>query len=176
MDTDLATLPIFKAKVKTRDIALFCRQFAIMLESGITIGGTLDIIRRQVENPTLKEIVQKVYEDVQKGRSLSEAMGDHPEFPPLLISMMESGEVSGSLDNVMTQMAEHYEKNLDVQRKVKSALTYPAITVSLIMVLLIVLIAFVIPNFLNMYASVNLALPWPTRVLMVVTSLLGNTF
>lgn len=175
-DTDLATLPIFKAKVKTRDIALFCRQFAIMLESGITIGGTLDIIRRQVENPTLKEIVQKVYEDVQKGRSLSEAMGDHPEFPPLLISMMESGEVSGSLDNVMTQMAEHYEKNLDVQRKVKSALTYPAITVSLIMVLLIVLIAFVIPNFLNMYASVNLALPWPTRVLMVVTEFTRKYF
>jgi len=176
LDTDLSKLPIFKSKVKTRDIALFCRQFAIMLESGITIGATLDIVRRQIENPTLKEIVQKVYEDVQKGRSLSEAMGDHPEFPPLLVSMIESGEVSGSLDEVMVQMAGHYEKNLDVQRKVKSALTYPAITVTLILILMVVLIAFVIPNFLSMYASENLELPWVTRALMSITEFTRDNF
>jgi len=168
-NTDLNQLPLFKPKVKTQDIAIFCRQFAVMLESGISIGGTLDILRKQTSNPSFREIIQNVHEEVQKGRSLSEALREHKEFPLILINMVEAGEVSGNLDSSMNQMAIHFEKEMKMQRQIKKAMTYPIIVMVLMVVVVTGMIVFVVPRFVGMFQDADAELPGVTLALMAVS-------
>lgn len=108
--TDLSKLSLFN-KVKIKDIAIFARQFYAMLNAGVTIIQCLDILRIQTEKPYFREVIEKVYESVQKGSTLSEAIKEHQKvFPELFISMVEAGEASGNLDVIMDRMAAHYEK------------------------------------------------------------------
>ncbi|WP_058485232.1 type II secretion system F family protein [Defluviitalea phaphyphila] len=169
-NTDLEQLPIFKPKVKIKDIAIFCRQFAVMIESGISIGGALDILRKQIQNRSLKEIIQKVYEEVQKGRSLSEAMKEYKEFPSILINMIEAGEVSGNLDFSMKQMAEHFEKQVKIQSQVKKAMTYPVIVMTLMVAVVIGLIVFVVPRYISMFQDAEAQLPGITLALIDISN------
>ncbi|QUH26662.1 type II secretion system F family protein [Serpentinicella alkaliphila] len=155
------------SKVKTKDIAVFCRQFYTMLNSGITIIQCLDILRQQVENKKLKKAVGEVYEDVQKGLTFSEALKKHPVvFPQLMTYMVAAGEVSGSLDIVMDRLSTHYEKENKIQNKVKGAMIYPIILSLVSAVTVIFLLTFVMPTFLSMFQSSGVALPLPTRMLL----------
>ncbi len=171
-NSDISQLSIFKPRVQKQDLAIFCRQFSVVIEAGISIGAALDIMRKQIENPTLRETVGKIYEEVQKGRNLSECMREHKDFPPILINMIEAGEVSGTLDKVMNQMALKFEKEMKTQRKIKGAMTMPVITLVLMVVVVVGMLLFVIPNFVGMFKEAGAELPMPTKVVLAISDFL----
>jgi len=157
-------------KVKVRDLALFCRQFATTLRSGITVVDSISILRKQTTSKKLSQVLDMVYDEILKGNSLSASMAKEPKvFPFLLINMIETGEVSGNLDNVMEDMADHFEKEYRLGQKVKGALTYP-IVVSIVAVLMVaLLLTFVMPTFVSMFDSFGAELPGPTKLLMGIS-------
>lgn len=174
-DTREKSLNIFTNRVKKKDLAVFCRQFYTMLNAGISIVKCLDILEKQVENKMLKKATGRVYEDVQKGFTLSEAMKKNVEvFPPLLINMVEAGEVSGNLDVIMERMSIHYEKENKIENKVKSALVYPVVLSIVAIGVVIFLLTFVMPTFIGMFESSGVALPAPTRLLLNISYGLQN--
>lgn len=165
----------FKPKVKTKDIAVFCRQFHAMLKAGINLVTCLDIMRTQLTNKTLKEAVGEMYEDIQKGLNLSAAMMKHSDvFPSLLISMIEAGEVSGNLDEMMERMAEFYEKESSLERKIKGAMVYPIILMVVTVVVVIFLITNVMPTFITVFEDSDTPLPAPTQLLLKLSNSLTS--
>ena len=115
-------------RIRIKDIAIFCRQFYTMLNSGISIIQCLDILAQQFDNKKLRAIIGEVYELVQKGMSLSDSMRQYRlVFPELLINMVEAGEASGNLDTILGRMADHYEKDTKLRRKITGAMVYPII-------------------------------------------------
>ena len=157
-------------KIKVKDLAVFCRQFATTLRSGIPVVDSLEILHKQTENKKFAQVIGDVYEIIQKGHSLSEAMGAHPNvFPMLLINMVETGEISGTLDSIMERMAVHFEKENRINQKLKSSMTYP-IVVSIVAVLVVIfLLTFVMPTFIGMFDSMGAELPLLTRILMGIS-------
>lgn len=166
-----AQIDIFSKKVKKKDLAVFCRQFYTMLDAGISIVKCLEILEKQSENKNLVKALGALYEDVQKGFTLSEGMKKHGKiFPSLLVNMVEAGEVSGNLDTIMERMAVHYEKESKLENKIKSALIYPiALAVVSIAVVIFLLVA-VMPTFIGMFESSGTALPGPTQVLLNISN------
>ncbi len=166
-ERELKNNRLFSSSVKKKDLAVFCRQFHTMLDSGISIIDCLDILEKQTENKTLKNETGQVYEEVQKGMTLSNAMKKGEKaFPTLLVNMVEAGEVSGTLDNIMERMAVHYEKENNIENKVKTAFVYPIILIILSIVVVIFLLTVVMPTFISMFESSGSTLPGPTRVLL----------
>ncbi|HHY82514.1 MAG TPA: type II secretion system F family protein [Clostridiales bacterium] len=154
-------------KVKTKDIAVFARQFYAMLHAGVTIIQCLDILRQQTEKPRFKAVIDKVFESVQKGSTLSEAMKEHRDvFPELFINMVEAGETSGNLDSIMDRMAVHYEKETKIQNKIRSAMTYPIILAVVSVTVVIFMLVAILPTFLSMFEGSGVPLPGPTRFLL----------
>lgn len=165
----------FSKKVTKKDIAVFCRQFYTMINAGISIINCLDILEKQTENKTLKKSTYNVYEDVQKGMTLSEAMEKHKKvFPPLLINMVEAGEVSGNLDVLMERMAIHYEKENNIENKVKNALVYPIVLSIVAIAVVIFLLTVVMPTFISMFETSGSILPTPTRALLAISNWLSE--
>ena len=160
----------FKTKVRSRDISVFCRQFYAMLNSGVNILTSLDILRMQIENKKLRAVISECYEDVQKGYSLSGAMKRHPDdFPELLINMVEAGEASGTLDTVMMRMSDHYEKEYKLNNKIKNAMVYPIVLLVVAFSVVFFLVTFVMPTFISMFTASGVELPLPTRILLAVS-------
>ncbi len=156
-----------KLKYKTKDLAIFCRQFSAMLSSGIGVIKCLDILYSQCDNPAQKLILKKVYESVQRGQSFSASLkSQSPAFPEFLINMVEAGESSGTLDGVMERAAANFEKTLKTGNKVKSAMMYPIILGILTVVVVIILMVAVLPVFAQMFEAAGTTLPLPTRMLM----------
>lgn len=171
---DVKSLSLFN-KVKTKDIAVFCRQFHAMLNAGVTIITCLDTLRQQIENKKLRSSVSDVYELVQKGMTLSESMGKHQEvFPELLVNMVAAGEASGNLDTIMDRMAVHYEKENRINNKVRGAMIYPMMLCGMAVVIIIFLLTFVFPRFIGMFQDSGVALPGPTRMVMGISSFVGR--
>lgn len=165
--TDISQISLFKKKVKLVDLVQFCRQFAIMLEAGISLAGALDVIREQTVNPTLKECLGDMYGDIQKGLSLSTALANFPHiFPPILLSMVEAGEVSGQLDRVFTKLADQFEKDYKQQQKIKGAMVYPIIVLVIAVIVVAVLVTVVIPQFGNALTGMNVELPKLTQIML----------
>ncbi len=160
-------------KVKTKDIAVFCRQFHAMLNAGVTIISCLDILRKQTENKKLKSVLNEVYEEVQTGSTFSDSLKKYDNiFPELLIYMVEAGEVSGTLDIIMERMAIHYEKENKIQSKVQGAMVYPIILSMVSVIIVIFLLTFVMPTFLSMFQGSGVELPLPTRVLLSISEII----
>ncbi len=158
---------IGQKKVKNRELIIFCRQFAATLDAGISIIESLDILRLQAENKILKEALDDIYNEVQKGITLSNAMKAHPRaFPQMLVNMVAAGEFSGALSDILHRMTEHFEKEDRIQSKIKSATIYPKILSFVTFVVVTVLIVFVLPNFGRMFADMGAELPLMTQVLM----------
>lgn len=173
--TDVSQLSIFKKKVKIKDLAIFCRQFAIVLEAGVPIAGAMDVLREQAQNPTLKEVLTDVYDNIQKGISLSESMKQHLEvFPEMLVNMVEAGEVSGQLDIVFKRLADNYEKEHKLNHKIKSALTYPVILVAVAVIVIAVLMIFVVPTFAGVLTGMGSELPLFTKILIGISNYFKN--
>lgn len=165
----------FMKKVKIKDIAIFCAQFYTMLNAGVTIIRTLEILKDQTQNNTLKKIIKQIHEDVQMGRTFSEALKRHEGiFPELLINMVEAGEISGTLDVVMDRMANHYEKENKILNKVKSAMTYPVVLAIVSFLVVFFLMVFVVPMFVNLFNHTGAALPLPTVILVSVSRFIST--
>ncbi len=156
-DIDLA---IFKKKVKVRDLSIFCRQFVSMHRAGVTILESLRMLVEQTENDTLREAAQEAYLGVQKGEPLAQSMAKSPKvFPKLLIHMVTAGEASGSLDIAFERMAEQFEKSAKLQSLIKKAMIYPIVVAIVAVVVVIVMLTYVVPNFMGMFADMEIDMP-----------------
>jgi type IV pilus assembly protein PilC len=162
-----------KARVKTRDIVIFTRQFATMINAGLPLVQSLTILSEQTENKTLKEVTKAVVHDVEAGNTLADAFSKHPKaFSGLYVNMVAAGEAGGILDTILIRLATFLEKSDALIRKVKGAMIYPAVIFSVAIIAISVLLIFVIPTFQSMFASVNMELPLPTRVVIGMSQVL----
>jgi type IV pilus assembly protein PilC len=170
-------IELFKTKVKKKDLALFCRQFYTMISAGLGIVPCLEILVAQTRNKTFKNAIADAYEEVQKGKTLSQAMKEHTSvFPTILVSMVEAGEVSGNLDTVMLRMAEHFEKENKLENKVKSAMVYPAVLAVVSVVVVVFMLVFIMPTFIGMFESSGVELPGLTKVLLNISNSLKSYY
>jgi type IV pilus assembly protein PilC len=161
--------------VATRDIVIFTRQFATMINAGLPLVQSLDILAKQTENPALAEVTRQVVYDVESGHTLADAFSKHPKaFTDLYVNMVAAGEAGGILDTILLRLATFLEKNDALMRKVKGAMVYPGVIFTVAAVAVAVLLIFVIPTFQAMFASVNLELPLPTRIVIGASQLLIN--
>jgi type IV pilus assembly protein PilC len=174
----IAEDPVQKAKrgkVKMRDIVIFTRQFATMISAGLPLVQALDILAKQTENKTLVSIVRQVLFDVESGNTVADALGKHPRaFSSLYVNMVAAGEAGGVLDTILNRLATFLEKTEALIRKVKGAMIYPSVILLVAIGAVIIMLLFVIPTFENMFASVNLTLPLPTRIVIGLSKLLQN--
>lgn len=163
-----------KGKVKLKDLAIFTRQFATMLGSGLPILRCLSILSEQTQSDRLRDLLIEVRDQVEQGDSLSEAFAKHEEFPPIMVSMVRAGEVGGFLDTTMLQIAESLEADVKLRGKIKAALTYP-IAVGVIAVLITIgMLIFIVPVFDTLFTELGGALPLPTQILVNASNLLKN--
>lgn len=174
----LGVFKIFRRKkVKLDDLVVFSRQLATMIDAGIPLVGALDILEDQVENPAFKEVLSKARDSVETGSSLSEALAKHPGvFSELFVNMTRAGETSGMLDEILDRLALYLEKTSNLQRKVKSALVYPAAVTTMALAITIFLLVKVIPMFSDIYAGFGATLPLPTRIVIILSNLLQKYF
>jgi len=169
--TDISTIGLFKKRVKTKDLAVFCRQFAIILQAGVPIATCLDVLKQQTTNKTLKECLNDIYDDIQKGIALSNSMKKHDNiFPELMICMVEAGEVSGQLDIVFERLAKQYENQNAINSKIRSSLTYPAIVAVIAVAVIVILMIFVVPKFVEILNDFNTELPIFTKILIAISN------
>jgi len=160
-----------KGRVKIKDLAIFSRQFATMLSSGLPILRALSILSEQTESVRLQEILLEIKSEVEKGSSLSEAMSKRKEFPALMVSMTRAGEVGGFLDTTMVEVADSLEADVRLRGKIKSALTYPIAVAVIALVITIGMLIFVVPIFSDLFASFGGSLPAPTQFLVNLSNL-----
>jgi type IV pilus assembly protein PilC len=168
-----------KAKQKTggaipmRDVVIFTRQFSTMINSGLPLVQALDILSKQTENKALAAVTRQVVFDVESGHTVADALAKHPKaFSDLYVNMVAAGEAGGILDTILMRLATFMEKNDALVRKVKGAMIYPGVIFSVAAIAVSVLLIFVIPVFQSMFASVNLALPLPTRIVIGLSQFL----
>lgn len=170
---DLNQLALFQPRVKVKDLAIFCKQLHTMLAAGMPLITALDVLASQSENKTLSVTTKEIGIMVQKGDVLSTAMKKYPKvFPKLLTNMVESGELTGNLDQVLLKMSEHYTKENKINSKIKSAMMYPLILSLLATGVVIFLLVFIMPTFLEMFQSSDVPLPTPTKVLLGISDAL----
>lgn len=159
-------------KFTTKELAFNCRQMAAMLTSGLTLVKALDILCREQEKEVCKQIWRDIYENVQKGESFSASLEMHSgSFPPFLISMVSAGESSGSLDQIMQRMSDHYAKENKMHNTIKSAMMYPIILVILCVAVVIGLFTFIMPTFAGLFTDES-QMPALTRVMMGISDFL----
>lgn len=157
-------------KVKLKDLALMARQFATMINSGLSLLRSLSILAEQTESKGLKETLVQVRNDVETGQSLSSALSKHPTvFPPIMINMIRAGEVGGFLDKVLLQLAESFEADVKLRAKIKSAMTYPVVVFVIAILAVVGMLLFIVPIFANMFADLGGELPAPTKVLVFLS-------
>src|SRR6478752_4752130 len=160
-----------KKKVKLKELAVFSRQFATMVNSGLPILRALSILSDQTDNAELARVLGIVRTDVEQGASLSGAMVKHPKvFNDLFVAMVKSGETGGSLDDVLLRLADMIENDVKLRGQIKSAMTYPVAVVALVTLIMSAMLLFVVPQFQSIYAGLGGSLPLPTRVLLFVSN------
>ena len=158
-------------KIKIKELAIFCRQFATMSSAGIPLLQCLNILTHQTEDKNLREILQNVVLEIEKGKSLSEAFKKHEKnFPDLFVNMLTAGEMSGTIDQSLSRLAFHFEKDHELREKIRSAMTYPIFVGGMAFLAMIFLIVFVVPIFVDIFNSVGAALPLPTRIVIGISS------
>ncbi len=167
MQRELKIPGLGRKKVKLKDLAIFSRQFATMISSGLSLLRALNILVEQTDNKELARVLGDVRNDIETGSSLSAALGKHPDaFPPLFVNMTKAGEVGGFLDMVLLQIAENYEAEVKLRGKVKAAMTYPVVVFIIAIIAVIAMLLFIVPVFVGLFADFNAQLPLPTRILV----------
>jgi type IV pilus assembly protein PilC len=160
----------FGSKVKQRSIAIFTRQLATMIDAGLPLVQSLEILSSQQENKTFKNILRGIREDVEGGSTFAGALKKHPAtFNDLYTNLVVAGEEGGILDNILTRLANYIEKAEALKKKVKSAMVYPTVIVSVAVIVVIILMIFVIPVFESMFKSAGQTLPLPTMIVVVIS-------
>ncbi|HHD2790833.1 type II secretion system F family protein [Clostridium perfringens] len=165
----------FNSKVKLKDIAVFCRQFYVMLDSGLSIGKALNILIEQCEKPKLREALIGVNGELKRGETLASSMRKRKDvFPNLLTSMIDAGERSGNLDIILKRMAEYYEKETKIRGKIKSAMIYPIVLGVVAIIAITFILTFVMPTFVQMFEENNVDLPMATKMVLGTSKMLGK--
>jgi type IV pilus assembly protein PilC len=160
-------IPGFGPKVKGKDVVIFTRQFATMIDSGLPIVQALDILSRQHENKAFKKVLGGTKEVVETGGTLADGMRKFPEaFDDLYVNMVEAGENGGILDIILERLSVHMEKAMKLKREVKTAMIYPAVVIGAAILVTSVLLLFVIPTFAELFADFGSALPLPTQIVI----------
>ena len=154
-------------RVKAKHLALFCRQFAVMIQSGMPMVRTLAALTEQIEHPEFQRVLPIVREDIESGSSLSVSLSKFPTvFPPLRVGMVSAGEASGSLSLTLQRVADNYDKEARLRAKVISAMTYPVIVFIMAIVMVIFMLLFIVPTFAATFSNLGGELPLPTRMLV----------
>jgi type IV pilus assembly protein PilC len=154
-------------RVKLKDLAVFSRQFATMINSGLSLLRSLTILGEQTGNRRLAEVITQVGAEVERGTSLSAALAKHPKiFNRLYVSMVRAGEIGGFLDQVLVKVAETFEKEVELRGKVRSAMTYPVVVFTMVLLIVAAMLIFIVPTFESLYQSLGGTLPLPTRMLI----------
>jgi type IV pilus assembly protein PilC len=162
-------------RVPTRDIVIFTRQFATMINAGLPLVQSLDILARQSDNKSLQAVTRQVLYDVESGHTLADALDKHRNaFSQLYVNMVAAGEAGGILDTILLRLATFLEKNDAIVRKVKGAMIYPAVIFSVAGIAVVVLLLFVIPVFQQMFAEAGIPLPVPTRFVIFLSQILQS--
>jgi len=165
----------FLKKIKLRDLTIFYRQFATMVNAGLTLVSSLDILIEQVENKALSESIKLVKSDVEAGSTLADAMAKQPLiFTELNISMIRAGEIGGVLDEILNKMADLMEKEFALQQKIKSAMAYPSFVGGAGVLMAIFMLTFILPQFVGVFAQFGGELPALTNMLVVATKLFSK--
>ncbi len=165
----------FGAGISTRDVVIFTRQFATMINSGLPLVQALDILAEQTDNKALKDVTRAVVYDVESGQTLADALRKHPKaFSDLYVNMVAAGEAGGILDTILLRLATFMEKNDALVRRVKGAMIYPAVIFSVMAIAVVIMLLFVIPVFQNMFSSLGGQLPLPTRIVIALSDFLKH--
>lgn len=160
----------FGTSVKTKDVTIFARQFATMINAGLSLTKCLSILGAQSDSKELREIISQLGKDVEAGQSLSEAMVKHTKvFPPIFYNMVRAGETGGVLDEVLLRVADLFEADAALKARIKSAMTYPIAMGALVMIVLVAMMVFVVPTFQKMFSDMGGELPLPTQVLVAIS-------
>ncbi len=164
-------------RVTVKDLAIFSRQFSTMISAGVPVLQSLNIISEQVENKTLKEIVIRVRDDIGQGSNLSDALGKYPTvFSNLYVNMIRAGESAGILEGILARLAGYLEKDDALARKIKSALMYPTMVMTIAFGITIFLLVAVIPTFKTTFESFGHELPMPTKVVIGISEFMQSFF
>src|SRR3954470_3757084 len=156
--------------IKMRDIVILTRQFSTMINSGLPLVQALDILATQSENPALKDVCRQVVFDVESGNTLADAMKKHPKaFDELYVNMVAAGESGGILDTILLRLAVFIEKNDALVSKVKGAMIYPGVIMTVAGGAISILLIFVIPTFQRMFKEAGIPLPLPTRIVIALS-------
>jgi type IV pilus assembly protein PilC len=156
-------------RIKPKEIIIFSRQLALLLESGTDIVTALDLLQEQVDNQVFKDIIAQIASDIRAGSALSVAMSKHPRaFSEMYHRAISAGEQGGNLEIVLRQMADHMDKSIVTEKQIRGAMTYPFIVILVAVVVVLILVTFVLPAFTNMYAQFGVELPLTTRILMAI--------
>jgi type IV pilus assembly protein PilC len=172
---DIKKLNFSFTKVSTREMLMFSRQLALLIQSGVDVVNALELLGKQMNNRLFKKVIADVVADVREGKSLSVALGNHPEvFPRVYFRAIAAGEQAGTLDEILRQMAEFLERSEEAKKKLKSALSYPIFVLLVAVVVVIILTVFVLPTFIDMFNSIGSQLPFVTRLLVMLSEFMTH--
>ena len=166
-------IPGITDRIKKKDVAVFTRQFATMVDSGLSISRALAVLSAQVTNKHFAQVIREVRDSVESGLALSGALAEHPKvFDELYVSMVRAGELGGSIDVVLKTVATELEKEVALSRKIRGAMTYPIVVVSVISILFVVMMVFIVPVFKNLFKTLDAPLPVPTKIVIGISNTL----
>jgi len=170
-------IPGLSGRIKLREIAVMTRQLSTMVDSGLSVVRSLGILGAQTENPELARILVEIRTDLEHGSSLSAACAKHPKaFSKLYCTLIQAGEVGGNLDDVLTSLADTIEKQAQLNKTIKSAMTYPAVVMSVMLVIFSAMIIFIVPVFQNLFKTLGGQLPLPTKILIGVSDVMTSAY
>ena len=172
-----ANISFFQPKVTGKDVVVFTRQLSTMIDAGLPLVQSLEILSKQQENSTFKKVLTEIRMDVETGTTFADSMRKHPKvFDSLFANMIEAGEVGGILDTILSRLAVFMEKAMELKKKVKGAMTYPVICLAIAILILVVILVFVIPVFEEMFASLDSALPIPTQIVVTMSDFVKDNY
>jgi type IV pilus assembly protein PilC len=161
--------------VKDKDIVVFTRQFATMIDAGLPLVQALDILSNQVENKAFGKTIAQIKMDVEAGATYADALKKHPRvFSELYVNMVAAGEAGGILDTILNRLAAYIEKSMKLKKKVKGAMVYPAVVTSIAVLVIAVIMIFVVPTFSKMFTSLGGVLPLPTRIVINTSNFIAG--
>ncbi len=168
-------IPFFSDRVKLREVAIVTRQLSTMVDSGLSVVRSLGILAAQVDNPAFAKVLEAVRQDLEHGSSLSAACAKHPKvFSHLFCTLVQAGEVGGNLDEVLANLAETIENQAQLNRTIRSAMTYPAVVLSVMVIIFSAMIIFIVPVFQNLFKSLGGKLPLPTQILIDISEIMTS--
>lgn len=165
----------FLNRVGFNELVVLTRQLATMVSAGLVLSEAIDVLEEQQTNKTLKKALMEISQDIKGGFTLAQALSRHSDiFPRIYINLIKSGEASGKLDTVLKQMADGLEKDREFRAKIKGAMIYPAVVLSMMFMVVVIMMVFVIPKLVGLYEQSTIELPLPTKILIGVSNLFVN--